>query len=91
MAVSTWSYGGLEVSVQREPERVGALAMVLCILGLIVAPLALTGWALVHWFPVSLPVMVALTVVMWTAMYLTADELDDPLMEVRQQELRLDQ
>jgi hypothetical protein len=77
MAVTTWNYGGLEVEIERAPERVSALTTLLGIAGLVVAPTAASGWALLHWFPLSLPIGVTIAGLAWIGIIATAAD-DEP-------------
>lgn len=77
MRTANWSYGGVEMVVTQgvEPMHVGALLRGLLLV--VVAPLAIAGWALAAFWPISGFVWLGVTVAFWVfAMSTAADEAE---------------
>ncbi|HVV36414.1 MAG TPA: hypothetical protein VHC63_07395 [Acidimicrobiales bacterium] len=72
MTTTTWHYGDLEVTLAPRRRDLGFMSMLLGLLGFVVTPLAVTGWVLVHFFPLSVPVAFTIAVLFGIGMFATA-------------------
>ena len=68
----TWSYGGIDVHVHKEVKRVHVGALLAGLLLVLAAPLSAAGWALVHFWPLSVPVWLLAAALFWTIAIATA-------------------
>ncbi|MEY2472430.1 MAG: hypothetical protein QOK28_1759 [Actinomycetota bacterium] len=73
-----WRYGDLEVQVPRQRahlERVANWAFF--VLAFVIAPTVAAGWAIWHWFPLSLPIGLTITALAWVGVLATAVDEDE--------------
>ena len=74
MAMSTWSYDDVSLEGHRRVDLVTVLGTVASVVCMVIAPLSAAAWALVRFWPLSLPVWVVGAVGFYGLIIVTARE-----------------
>lgn len=73
---ATWRYGDLQVTVPEQRERFEPIWTALFLVVIVIAPTVAAGWAMLHWFPLSLPVGLTIAALAWIGLVATAVDED---------------